>query len=341
MFQINLLVFNKQLVSLIDSGFTIYESILEMSNNGFTKDIKIESLKIKTCLDRGSSFSESIETINRIDKDYIRLISIGETTGNMEDILNTYINWLEDKKRVKDIIIKSITYPLFLLVSIFILIGVITKLIIPIFIDLYNSNNIDIPSSIYFFLSFNIIKKYIIIFAIILWIIDLYMKRSLKYKDKYIYYKSKYILKIPIVGKIISFLNFMKFFSVLKILVKSGMPIVSSLEDSIENIGNGYIKNNLKKQVMEIKKGKYVSESLGQIDQIPSIYIKILKTGEITGRFSKSLDNIDKINIYKINIFLEKFNSFLEPALILFIASIIGLLIAVVIPPLLDFSLYL
>lgn len=79
----------------------------------------------------------------------------------------------------------------------------------------------------------------------------------------------------------------------LSVMLTAGIPLLSSLEDSIEATDNKSLKSALTDAKKEIELGLNFSDALSRQKAIfPDILIRLVKVGESTGRLDKSLTDV-------------------------------------------------
>ena len=141
-------------------------------------------------------------------------------------------------------------------------------------------------------------------------------------------------LKIPVFGKITTSKIATSFCQCLYILLNSGIPIIVSLQTTLNLIDNKYVKKRFNFALDEVKRGGKLSSALYTMNVFPILLIETISISERTASLESSLLNLEHIFFDETQTKLQRFSSLIEPTFILIIASIVVILIASIFIPL-------
>lgn len=106
------------------------------------------------------------------------------------------------------------------------------------------------------------------------------------FEEKLNNFVAKYLTRIPFVQKIF-------FIDHLKTMIHAGLSITESLETLAKEIENRKLKAVIAQIKIGIEKGKQLSEVLAEHPKVfPPIYVKMIESGEISGKLEESLAQI-------------------------------------------------
>jgi len=140
-------------------------------------------------------------------------------------------------------------------------------------------------------------------------------------------------VRIPLVRKIFLNQEFAHFSRSLGLLVKSGVPAITSLEISIANIEDEELKRQLGKVCDMVAHGETISESMEKVTKVPVFFIKMIAIGEASGRLVEVLESVSNSYSQEVESDIALVSSLLEPFLILFLGLILGTIIFSIILP--------
>jgi type IV pilus assembly protein PilC len=160
------------------------------------------------------------------------------------------------------------------------------------------------------------------------------------FKDRFIKKEvfDKYLLKIPIAGKLILYFNLSGFAKVLNLSLKSNTPIQNALTYAINSISNSYLRQQLTPLIEDVGKGSNISKSIRKVKELPTLFITLLETGESSGELEKMLDTIASVYDSLIERIIDRWVKLIEPIMMLIIGAVIGIIILSVILPIMDIS---
>ena len=261
------------------------------------------------------------------------MINLAEISGNLKVIFEYLITYYRFDISIRKKLINSMFYPCLLLVLCFIVVIVMATVIVPSFVNIFNEMKVELPLITKIIIECsNFISKYFIVFIfgfLIMFVLLYTYSKTLKGKMFF----DKLKTKIFLFGKITQIILTSRFCKSLKILIDSGIPIVSCIDVCSNLLDNSYLKEKFIFAVNEIKRGSNISSALYTIEFFPSLLIETIYISEKTANLSYSLGVLGQIYEDDFHNQIQRLTTVLEPMLILFIALIvIILLVAIFIP---------
>jgi general secretion pathway protein F/type IV pilus assembly protein PilC len=157
------------------------------------------------------------------------------------------------------------------------------------------------------------------------------MKKSYKFK----YTVDTILLKIPFVSSLIELGELSRFSYMNSILIKSGVPIVQSFKLGANILNNLVIQKLFQEASSKVVEGERLSKILdnSKIYKVDLAFIQAIAIGEETSGLSLILQNLSELYNQKNNDKITLFLSLLEPAFMLIVGSIIGLIVVAMLLP--------
>src|ERR1041385_5662837 len=128
-----LMIFTRQLATLIDSGLPLLRSLNVLSNQERDKVLKKTINALADSVQSGSTFSDALALHPRIFNNlYINMVKAGEVGGVLELVLNRLAEFQEKAQKIKNKVAAAMVYPavvLFLATAImaFLLVFIVPK----------------------------------------------------------------------------------------------------------------------------------------------------------------------------------------------------------------------
>ncbi|MBE6130736.1 MAG: type II secretion system F family protein [Erysipelotrichaceae bacterium] len=331
----DILSFCENINMMLKAGLTLKEAIHLTKDVVQKAEFKNVLIEIEKEISKGKSFYNAIANYPNIFPVFFRtMINLAEISGNLRSIFEHLISYYRFEISIKKKIVNTMFYPCLLLLLCFIVIIVISTVIVPSFVKIFTELKVDLPlmTKIIILISTFISNYfiYILIGSIILFIcLMLYSKTQKgkyfidKIKTKLIIYKNFFIIN-----------STSKFCKCFKILIDSGIPVVTSIDICSTLINNLYIKEKFIFAIDEIKSGSTISQALFLLDFFPHLVIETIYISEKTANLSYSLDILGNIYEEEFHNRIQRLTTILEPALILFIAGVVIILIIAIFIPL-------
>lgn len=327
----------RYLSMLMSSGIRIDRSV-NMIKRRFKKKSHIRVLKnIEENLADGDSISNAfIKSNGKFPSIFMEMLKVSDLTGETDKTLSYMAEHFEEQEKFKKDILMPLLYPIILFITIFAVVIILMKFVIPDFINMFEESGIDPPAItektflISNFISSNIFLLLSILIAIIS--ISFYFFK----KDKYNLIVNRFLIELPIIGNIIININTVQFTKSLHIMFSSGIGLREAIEISYQNTKNQIYRNSYKKIVHELNNGKTFHNSLHEMKEFPEIFKMLIFIGEESGELEKSLKFSYEFINEELSNSLNRLLKISEPILIIFVSLIVVGVILTVFLPILD-----
>ncbi|MFL0246715.1 type II secretion system F family protein [Clostridium sp. WILCCON 0185] len=329
-----LVLFCNNFSSLLSAGLNILDIVQILKEDFKNKSLTRNLEEVEQLIYEGETLSNCLNKDSKLYPNLlVNMVKVGEESGRLDKIFNMLGKYYENEKKIKDRLIKVLTYPcIVLFVSILMMIIMITT-IIPMLVSTLDGISAKIPTSTKIILNISSIlrENYLFILIILVFLAAAFMNfKTLestaikidKFKVSNVLTKNLYIKLISV-----------RFSRTLGILLESGIQISKALTITLSVIDNKYVIKEVGNCLEEVKDGKSLSESLEKMKFFPRNFMSMTKIGEETGNLDEMLIKVSDIIEEDLFTTIDKLTVLLEPALILGLSIVIGyLLIAVLMP---------
>ena len=327
--------FTRNLSIAIKSGSSLMqglELIKDQSSSKFFKRVLSDVIKN---INNGQFLAQSLNRYRLVFGDFfINIIKVGETTGNLSTNLLYLSEELKKQKEVRKKVRAALFYPIIILVMTLIITSFLIFFVFPKFLPILTSMNVELPWPTLVLIGIVEFLKSYGVFALGGSILLGFTFRSLLYVKKVRYIFDRVILLVPILSRIVKNLNIASFTRALGLLLKSGMPIVESLEVTSGTIANTYYGGKLKQMIEEVKEGGSVAHYMAKHEKLfPSMLTNIIKVGEQTGNLEENLFYLSGYYGEEVDDTLGNLTVVIEPLLLVVMGLMVGFVaISIIIP---------
>ena len=140
------------------------------------------------------------------------------------------------------------------------------------------------------------------------------------------------------VGNLLQKISISRFCRTYAILLRSGVPILRSLEIVSNASGNTYIEAACKQVTRAISQGGQLSDTLALNAYFPPMVKHMAKAGEQTGNVDGMMDKISDFYDAEIETIVEALTSLMEPILICVLGVVIGGIVMAMFLPIFQLS---
>lgn len=320
------LVFSKSLSVLIKASVPMNRAFAILSEQTKNSKFKKIILQIQQNIQKGQSVADSLKKYPKIFNDlYTSMIQIGETSGNLEEILKILAKQAKKDNDLRRKVKGAMVYPIVIICAMA-LIGVLMMIfVIPKLTAFFTDMNADLPITTRFIIAFaGSFKTYAPILAIVITvlIIGFNVLRKRKAGKKIFHF---ILLKTPIFGDMSRKINTARFARNLSSLLASGVPITRAIQVTKNTLTNFYFRKSLIKIKQEIKSGHDLNKSFKQFQNLYSpLIVQMIDIGEETGSLASMLDQVADFYETEIDASTKNLSTVIEPLLMIVIGAVVA-----------------
>lgn len=332
-------VFCRQFYVMLDSGLSIGKALNILIEQGEKPKIREALIGVNGDLKRGETLANSMRKRKDVFPNLLTsMIDAGERSGNLDIILKRMAEYYEKETKIRGKIKSAMIYPIVLGVVAIIAITFILTFVMPTFVQMFEENNVDLPTSTKMVLGTSkMLGKYGIIIFLILVTAIILLGKYLKSEEGQ--YKLSIInLKIPVIKKLTQKIIVSRFTRTMGIVSSSGMSLVSSLEIVASVVGNKIAEKELLKVKEKVLKGEGLGDSIMKIKIFPPMLASMVKVGEEAGSLDSILDKTADFYDDELEREIQTATALIEPAMIVLMGVIIGFLLISILTPM--FKMY-
>ena len=335
----NLVFFTRQLSTMFNAGLTLEKAISFLSKEEKHKGFKKVITEIESDVKKGLLLSDALNRHAGVFNNlYVSLVQAGEVSGKLATTLEELAKYLEAMEDTQRKVKSAMYYPTFILIFLGLVMVVLFAFIIPQFTSVYDQLNADLPIYTQMlldtgdWLSNNLITFFsVITFSLIaIWLIFL--------TDRGRLFRDNMLLKLPIFGSIFNQSVLSKFGKTFGILVGSGISVIETMNLVKKVVDNRVYELAIEKAAKQIENGSSISDALKLTDIFPGVLIQLMNTGEETGEIDKLAIKASDFYAKQVDAIVDRLTSIIEPALIILIGVIIGVVLVAVYMPIFKFG---
>jgi len=324
----DLMLFCRQLSTLIGAGVTILKSLDIISKQVASKKLYLTIIELNKSMEAGLSLHEAMAAHPKIFTDlWVNLVESGEASGNLAVVLSRLATYLEKNAEFKRKIISALIYPAILTFAGLVALLFMTLKIIPTFAEIFKGFNITLPllTQILVGISFFLRKSFILLILAATGGIFAFKKYIETKPGRKNFENFKF--KLAVFGELFLALNIERFSSEMATLLESGVPILYSLEITERSVDNLIMADIIHKIKDDVREGKPLRDSLESSGFFEPMVIQMVGIGEEIGELPQMFKRINSFYQERCDTFLARFVSMFEPFILLFIGTLIGIMV--------------
>jgi type IV pilus assembly protein PilC len=321
----DLVVFFRQLATMIDAGIVLVNSLGILSEQIENDNLRSTVNKVRQDIEEGMSFCDSLAKHPGVFSDlFVNMVRAGEASGMLDEVLDRLASYLEKQAALNRKVISSLVYPAVVVGMSFVITSVLLLKVVPTFKGIFDSlgGTLPVPTQVLIFIS-DLLRRYFLYTIVTLAVAVYLFKKSLK-TDKGRYRFDKLILKAPVFGPLFRKLAVAKFARTFSTLVKSGVSVLSALDIVSKTSGNKVVEESINNCCKSVRDGEPISRPLTKSGVFPPMVTRMINVGEQTGELEKMLSKIADFYDDQVDAAAGALTSLIEPLVIAFLGIVIG-----------------
>jgi MSHA biogenesis protein MshG len=323
----DLVMFSRQMYTITKSGIPLLRGVKGLAASTHNVVLREALEEILKDLEGGRDLAGSLARHPKIFPSlYVSIIKVGEETGTLDASFKRLSEYLAQDQDMKDRIKAATRYPIIVLCTIAIAIGVLTTFVIPKFAPLFKAlgDNIPMPTRIIMGVStFAQNYWYIVLLGIVaVWI----GTRQYVSTPTGRYQWDKFKLRLPAIGSLTHQGILARVTRSLAISLGAGMPVIQTLKVITHSAGNEFMSERIVRLRESVERGEPLSRGAASVGLFPPLVIQMMSVGEETGDLPALLDEIAEFYEREVDYKLKNLSAAIEPILVVAVGGIVCVL---------------
>jgi type IV pilus assembly protein PilC len=333
-----LAVASRQLATMISSGVTILRSLHVLEQQTKSKMLRATLADVRRDVEAGLLLSDAMARHPKVFSAlYVAMVRAGEAGGVLESSMLRVADQLEKDASLKRQVRSAMIYPTLVISFAVIVMLALVAFLIPVFESVFKQFGGHLPALTQFMVGFsNLVRNqwYLLIGGIIgIVAAFIFWKRSKRGRSQWDTFK----LRIPMkIGDVVQKVAIARWSRTLSSLVSAGVPIMQALEITGRTAGNAVIEHSMASVIDSVKSGGTIAAPLRTSKAFPAMVAHMVSVGEETGALDTMLGKLADFYEDEVAAAIKALTSILEPAMIILVGGIVGVIVISMYLPLFD-----
>ncbi len=314
----------QQLALMSRSGMTLLASISNVIEQARSVSLADIWAKVAEDIQQGQSLTQAMSQHTCFPEFVVRLVKVGEQTGNLEAVLNRSARNMNDRRTAKEALASATIYPL-LIVSLSVAVTVyMVVYLVPRLQTYLDSLGKDMPAMTQFLIDSSTWMRgnYTLIVLVLLAAVcgGLFTYSSREGR----LLLDRLLLRIPIFGHLIKLGETSNFARSLSMMLKSGITLTEGLGAVEKIVGNRFLSQSISDARDKIIRGGNLVDALNQKGAFTSMLSKMAAVGQQTGELGNVLDEVALLHESQFKSLVKRLNAVLTPLMTVVIGGVVG-----------------
>jgi general secretion pathway protein F len=266
------------------------------------------------------------------------MIEAGEHSGKLGDVLERLADYTESRESLRNTMLTAFIYPALVTVVALLVVGGLLVYVVPqvtrVFVNL--GQTLPLATRILIALSdfarasglatFGGLAGALVVARLLL--------RDAGRRARW----HGWLLRLPLVGRLIRGVNAARFADTLGILTAAGVPLLSSLQSAAAVLTNLPMRAAVEEALRRVREGSALAPALGAAKLFPPLVIHLIASGEATGRLDTMLARAAEAQSRELENWVRRLTALLEPVLIILMGLIVLFVVVAILLPIFDMN---
>jgi len=320
------------------AGVPLIDSLTDVRDSADSTKLRDLVSNIINDVGGGTPLSEAFQKHPRTFSDiYPALIAVGEESGKLTESCGHLVRHTKWEDALRTRVVKAARYPIVVLVLISGMLGFMMGYVVPGIVEFLKSNNQDLPPiTVALIATSDFIRTSWYVLLIIPLVLVSTIAALVRGSDKFRYAFSCFVLRVPVIGGLVSKLAISRFAHFFAVMFQSGVPILQCLESAQRVAANTCIEEALKVVRQQVQNGEPLSQAMKSSGQFPSLVCRMVKIGEDSGNLGGVMDNVTSFYDKDVDEAIDAMIGMIEPAMTVVSGVIMGWIVIGVMGPIYD-----
>lgn len=328
------LLFNTQLKTLLRAGLPLAQSLELLAKQQTAPQFKALLEKVHQQVTTGVSLSDAFASLGDVfPRLYSNTVRAGERSGELESVLDRFVEYQRLVEGVRKRIIGALTYPAVLVLMSIGLVIILVAKVIPSFSEFYVTFESELPLPTAIVLGISDFVQGHPLELVIGTLAAFFGLRAWRRTDRGQRVTDRWMLRVPVFGRLAHLFAMSQFTRSLAVLLGGGTPMVPALETASTSVSNSWLSDLFLGCVAEVREGRSLSDALEDTGQAPNLALAMMRVGESTGALPEMLTHSSEFFDEEIEFALNRIVTLFEPLILVTMGVVVaGLLLAVYYP---------
>ena len=325
--EIDVMLFSRQMYSLLKAGVPIMRALAGLQQSSNNQSLAEVIGDLRASLDAGRELSAAMRNHPRVFSPfYLRVIRIGETTGELDQSFNRMFEYMEFDKEIRDRIKAAVRYPIIVLAVIAVAVAIVNFAVIPAFARIFESQKVPLPlltqiliGTSNFFLAYWPALLAALVAAVVG--AQIYIN-----SDQGRYWWDRWKLRLPLAGTIILRATLARFARGMALAIRAGVPIVQAMSVVAEVVSNSHMALRIRNMRDGIERGETVLRTATAAGIFTPVVLEMISVGEETGELDELMTEVADMYEREVDYDIKNLAANIEPILTVALGAMVLIL---------------
>jgi general secretion pathway protein F len=331
---LDLALLTRQLATLLRSGLPLEESLQAVAEQTEKPRVQRIILGVRSKVVEGHPLADGLRDFPQAFPEIYRAtVAAGEQSGKLDSVLERLSDYTESRQVMGQQVSNALVYPIVLMVLSFAIVSFLLAYVVPQVVAVFEQGHQELPIATRILIGMSdAVRNYwyygVAVIALGTWA----FLRWLKKPNARLQF-DRFLLRIPLAGKLIRGLNTARFARTFSILTASAVPVLEALKISADVVNNVPMKQAVVDAALRVREGAPIGKSLAARKIFPPMMIHLISSGESSGELEKMLERAASNQEREMDGLLSTMTNLLGPFMVVFMGAVVMFIVIALLLP--------
>ncbi len=329
----------RQLATLVQSGMPVESALATAAEQSEKMRLKKIILAVRARVLEGHTLADALKEFPHVFPDLYRsTVAAGEHSGHLEAVLGRLADYTESRQALSQKMGLALIYPALMIIVAILVVVVLLAYVVPQVVGVFDNIGQELPLltrgliAVSDFLS----AWGIALFGLI--VVSITLFNLLLRKEGFRSAWHRWLLRVPLVGRLVRGLNTARFARTFSILSASGVPVLEGMRIAAEVVSNLPMRKAVDEAARRVREGSSINRALQKSGYFPPMVVHLIASGEASGNLDDMLERAATSQERELETAVSALMGILEPALILVMGVVVLVIVLAILLPIFDMN---
>ncbi len=335
----DLALVTRQFATLLQAGSPLEEALGTTSRQTEKKNVQRIMSAVRSRVIEGHSLASALKDFpNAFPHLYQATVDAGEKSGHLDAVLDRLADYTESRQEMQQKVSTAMYYPAVLIFMAITIVSGLLGYVVPKVVSVFEDMDQELPLLTQAILALSDFVTEYGIYVVVVFVVGVFLFKRLLRLPEWRYRWDKFILKVPLIGRLVRGGNTARFARTLSILSSSGVPILNALTISAQVIENVPMKTAVEEAAVKVREGTPIHKALEKSGFFPPMTVYLIASGESSGKLDDMLERAAAQQERETDTTLTSLLSIFEPVLIIIMGVVVLLIVLAILLPIFELN---
>ena len=335
----DLALLTRQFATLVRAGLTIEDCLNVLIEQSETARARAVVAGVRGRVLEGQSLARSLGHFpDAFPSIYRAMVEAGEQSGKLGEVLERLADYTENRQALQQKVLLAFIYPALVTIVAISVVSLLLIYVVPQVTRVFANTGQALPLvTRILILASDFMRASGAVWGI--GIVGGLIAARLALRNQVTRRKwHAFLLRTPMVGRLIRGVNAARFADTLGILTASGVPLLQALQSAVPVVTNLPMRDAVEDALRQVREGGSLSRSLGKAKLFPPLVIHLIASGEQSGRLDSMLIRAAEAQARELEGWVRALTALLEPVLILAMGLVVLFIVVAILLPIFEMN---